>query len=395
MGNAKRVFLWTLVGTLALAAALGIWVVLFGSFLGLEGEVFGTLGTLFLFALPGLMAAAMWERGHFRRTNAAALGIVGVGTLLFLAAIWLDVWGIWGGSDAYGKAMFLSAMWAWTLPWAAALGLTRFPSHSPLDGVRKASIGAVVALAGLLSLMVAFEVGEEVWQVPAVLGILVALGTVATPILYVVAGDRPRKRDVESMPGAPGLPGAGAGVELQVRCPRCLLEQRLPTGESRCGRCRLRFTIDVEEPRCPACGYLLHGLTTPRCPECGKGLEGEEVVRQSPSTAVAESRWIAPWQACDAATPEEAVAAELYREVGAGHVLAGMKVKPLGRRQDQDDMLFALQDGSGRLAVVHLTYSQKTERDARVPHTEIYSDWSHFERERMLRDAAEWRQAVA
>src|SRR5690606_25750477 len=131
---------------------------------------------------------AMWERGHWRGVNVAALGVMGAGTLLFLVVIWGDAWRMFGGDDFLWKLMFLLAMWAWALPWAAGLGMTRFASDSPLKWVRWASVAAVVALAGLLSLMIVFEVGEEIWQLPAVLGILVALGTVATPILYVVAG---------------------------------------------------------------------------------------------------------------------------------------------------------------------------------------------------------------
>ena len=44
-----------------------------------------------------------------------------------------------------------------------------------------------------------------------------------------------------------------------------------------------------------------------------------------------------------------------------GHVLFGLPVSPVARRQDRDDVLFTLEDGSGRVAVVHLTYKNETE----------------------------------
>jgi hypothetical protein len=48
-----------------------------------------------------------------------------------------------------------------------------------------------------------------------------------------------------------------------------------------------------------------------------------------------------------------ALRAELTRELPPGHALQGIQVKCLARRQDRDDVLFELQDGSGRFASVH------------------------------------------
>ena len=52
------------------------------------------------------------------------------------------------------------------------------------------------------------------------------------------------------------------------------------------------------------------------------------------------------------------MARELYSEVGERHVLYGIKARPVGHRQDCDDALFELLDGSGRFAVVHLGQSK-------------------------------------
>jgi len=74
----------------------------------------------------------------------------------------------------------------------------------------------------------------------------------------------------------------------------------------------------------------------------------------------------------------DATGAELRREVGPRHVLKGKKVRALARRQDCDDVLFAIEDGSNTFAVVHLTYSRKEESDPQWPSTQIFSsleDW--------------------
>jgi len=70
-------------------------------------------------------------------------------------------------------------------------------------------------------------------------------------------------------------------------------------------------------------------------------------------------------------TPEhaEAIKAELRREICAGHVLFGRRVSAIGRRQDQDDFLFALSDDRYVLACVHLTFSKRPETDPRWPDT--------------------------
>ena len=77
--------------------------------------------------------------------------------------------------------------------------------------------------------------------------------------------------------------------------------------------------------------------------------------------------------------PEKSRAAtetELYRELPADHVLAGQRVRALARRQDQDEVLFALDDG--RCAVVHLTFCKTPETDRRWPSTDMFAsleDW--------------------
>lgn len=66
---------------------------------------------------------------------------------------------------------------------------------------------------------------------------------------------------------------------------------------------------------------------------------------------------LSPWYA----DRNDALAIELKREVPAGHVLRDVCVNAVARRQDKDDVLFALQDGTGRVAVVHLTWQVETD----------------------------------
>lgn len=69
---------------------------------------------------------------------------------------------------------------------------------------------------------------------------------------------------------------------------------------------------------------------------------------------------------------------ELGNEVSAGHPLYGRKAVSVARRQDSDDVLFLLLDHPSPLAVVHLTWTGKPERNSNWPQTTFYSslrDW--------------------
>ena len=86
--------------------------------------------------------------------------------------------------------------------------------------------------------------------------------------------------------------------------------------------------------------------------------------------------WLDPWQP----VPEGGVglAAELTREVGPAHALFGREAVAVGRRLDQDDVLFWLPAGPAVLAVVHLTWSGRRERSPHWPATTFYvsvADW--------------------
>jgi hypothetical protein len=65
-----------------------------------------------------------------------------------------------------------------------------------------------------------------------------------------------------------------------------------------------------------------------------------------------------------------ALEAELRRELIIGHVLYGRQVQAKAIRDDSDDVVFELDDGS--LAVVHLTWA--TGSDATWPYTLLFEN---------------------
>jgi hypothetical protein len=102
--------------------------------------------------------------------------------------------------------------------------------------------------------------------------------------------------------------------------------------------------------------------------------------------------WLLPWHsASDDPDQVAGMERELQCELSPGHPLYGMPVKTLARRQDCDDVLFAVQDGTGRVAVVHLTWTQSPPDCPPWPHTTLFPNLETWEVEAMHSDAAEWK----
>ena len=98
--------------------------------------------------------------------------------------------------------------------------------------------------------------------------------------------------------------------------------------------------------------------------------------------------WLIPWHPVEDQREREGLLAELHRELPRGHVLVGVRLTPIGARQDCDDVLFALEDG--RVAVVHLTWSGRTEPALDHPSTALFDSMDRFVEDEMKPEHREW-----
>lgn len=80
---------------------------------------------------------------------------------------------------------------------------------------------------------------------------------------------------------------------------------------------------------------------------------------------------------------------ELRSELAAGHSLYGLPVRTLARRQDNDDVLFQIEDGTGRVAEVHLAWAAKPDRMP-FPLSGIYESLEVWATEPMLQSHKEF-----
>ncbi len=90
----------------------------------------------------------------------------------------------------------------------------------------------------------------------------------------------------------------------------------------------------------------------------------------------------APWRVINDASTRDRLTRELATETPPSHVLHGLRASALARRADSDDVLFEVLDGTGRVAVVHLTWARAMESDTRWPDTIVYQSLAHFLSER-------------
>jgi hypothetical protein len=81
---------------------------------------------------------------------------------------------------------------------------------------------------------------------------------------------------------------------------------------------------------------------------------------------------------------------ELRRELSVGHPLYGLPVRTVGRRQDCDDVLFTVEDGTGRVAVVHLTWTHSPPEKPPWPDTALYPSIENWIAEGMQSDHDEF-----
>ena len=262
----RRVFLWSMIASLALAALLGIAALVLPRY-GPDEEVLASTAVFACFSIVALMCATVLDRRRAVVFMWAGLGSALLAMLAWVTIIWFHQPWLEGGR----VAVQIAGMFTAGALLAAQCGLLALPrfDHFRDKVVRQWTIGVSVLLATYAVILIWwFDQIERVIdddllvRAIGVLSIVTACGTVVTPILWKVQSVK-RSGTGESIP---------LQVEVRIVCPRCHHEQTLKPGKRTCVKCNLRISIEIEEPRC-SCGYLLHRLANDRCPECGRAVE--------------------------------------------------------------------------------------------------------------------------
>lgn len=82
---------------------------------------------------------------------------------------------------------------------------------------------------------------------------------------------------------------------------------------------------------------------------------------------------------------EDDLTKQLKKEIHYSHILYNKHIKTIARREDQDDVLFELEDK--KFAVVHLTWRELPHANNMWPTTKMYNNWEDVYVNRILVDS--------
>lgn len=95
--------------------------------------------------------------------------------------------------------------------------------------------------------------------------------------------------------------------------------------------------------------------------------------------------WLTPWEGIlrdsEAARSAER---ELEREVADGHSFYAVPVSAIASHTGSDDVLYSVNDGSGRVAIVHLTYIKTPPDRPPWPSVTFFASLEAFRSDEML-----------
>lgn len=100
--------------------------------------------------------------------------------------------------------------------------------------------------------------------------------------------------------------------------------------------------------------------------------------------------WLEPWTSVGTLDQQvvDGLLRQLQTELPPGHILFGVPVRVLARGNG-DDVLFQLQDGTGRVADVHLTWSKSQER-LPWPGTKVFQSLQEWSERIMVPEHEDW-----
>ncbi|HMT07714.1 MAG TPA: hypothetical protein PKA82_06890 [Pyrinomonadaceae bacterium] len=196
--NLKRLFLYSLIGSVAISALIGIVVLLVGSFDEISVRVLMTTLTVTATSILGLACGAYYETGRNR-----LLPTIGI-TVTIIAAVMtlLIVWDIADDSELFVKCAVTAMLLAVSFSHVSLLSLARLDSR--FEWTNLAARIVIGALVGLILFLVWIDPegsGDTLARTMGVLSILTATLTVVTPVLHKLShaepGDEAAELDAE------------------------------------------------------------------------------------------------------------------------------------------------------------------------------------------------------
>lgn len=179
--NLKRLFLYTLIGSVGISAVIGIGVLLFGSFDEFSVRVLMTTLTVTVTSILGLANGAYYDSGRGRQ-----LGLVGIVVSIVAAVMTLlIIWNVIDDNEAFMKVSVTAMVFAVSTSHLSLLSLARLDSRFEWSNMAaRIVIGALVGLILFILWIEPTGEGDMLARTMGVLAILTATITVMTPVFH-------------------------------------------------------------------------------------------------------------------------------------------------------------------------------------------------------------------
>jgi hypothetical protein len=231
MGNRhsiKHILLYMVVGGLVLAALAGIYVLLFGTFGKTEQKILLTTLGISYFSVTSLACAAAYEKRRHGLLSIPGLALSIAGFVLFLRSIWAE----WLDSDAISKITIILAVFSFSFAQTCLLSLVTLERRAVW--VYYAAVGAILALATIISVMIVYDQGGWMLRFAGAVGILDGCLSLCIPVLHRLGGTLAVPTTAETF------------QQIELVCPRCGQRGSYSTGSIKCRRCSLPIEIRID-----------------------------------------------------------------------------------------------------------------------------------------------------
>lgn len=179
----KKIFLHSLIISVAISAVLGILAILLGDFGELEVKILLTTLTISAASLCGLCCGASIELRGQSVLAVSGIVVASVAAVFVIGGVWIEP-----NSDAYWKSTITLSIFAVALSHLSLLTLAHL--NSRFKWAMPAAYGVVFAVAFLLTGMIWGEWYEEfLFRLLGVAGILDGAITILIPIFHRLSGD--------------------------------------------------------------------------------------------------------------------------------------------------------------------------------------------------------------
>jgi hypothetical protein len=224
----KRILLCLFVGTLVLAALVGIYVLLFGTFGRTEERILLTTLSISYFSVTSLACAAVLEKRRYPLLSIPGLVVSIAGFAIFLPSLWAG----WLEHDPITKITIILAVFSFSFAQACLLSLVTLERRA--IWVFYAAVTAILALASIISVMIVRDQGNWLLRLAGAVGIVDGCLSLCIPVLHRLG----TKVEVPTM--------AGEYKQIELVCPRCGQRGSYPVGAISCHGCSLAMEVHIK-----------------------------------------------------------------------------------------------------------------------------------------------------